>query len=833
MDRNNTSFSKQLYETMKSIKQTEDDPLKYHQRLVVEYILKYPVRGLLIYHKMGAGKSILGVSICEKLLDLSNNNELNYKKVLFISSKSLHTNMKNTIVKYRKMIHPDEVPGDENLEERLKKYEFISINASNMINQVFKSVKPEGAEAAEKLFDYAANVVQDSSSLDGDEESSSTKEVLSDLIKKLNTQGNLNDTIVMVDEAHNLFNSIANGSTNATLLYHLIMNAKNIKVLFLTGSPIVNDPFEIAIAANMLVGKMDGGLTLFGEDYEDFQSYFVNSNVGGGIKNKEKFMNRIIGLVSYFGADSAKDLELYPKQLPTKVRKVPMSARQYTAYIAARDKEIEENNRKGRKVDKKQLTKPGGGKKTTYRVRSRQFSNFVYPEYAHSYYRDAGGYVRYEQYIDKLKDENLIIKNSSYKADDKSHDESKYGLEIYSPKFVMMLLDLNNHCYKKFLSESEVEKAKKTINYDLIEKKENENKIEKDVDDKSETKTKKGGGKDKDSKYPFQIGGGVIYSQFKDSGVDVFAKILKCYNFEEFNFDLSKKPRYAIINGEVDVETRQKIVDVFNSKENINGEIIQVLFVTSTGAEGIDLKNGRFVMVMEPYWHWSRISQIFARIRRLMSHFDLPVNKRYVQPYIYLSDYPSQSEFNKLKMKNEELLEMKKKMKELTTDLYLYYEGLQNQLTINTFRKALEEASIDCHLHYGDKSGPHKKCMMCAPTNRKLFIDNLDADIRTPSRCEPLKEEKVKVKTIFLEVDNASDDYGDTETDKETDKEKNKKDTDKKDKKDKKDKIKLEFKYSIDADKNIHIYKFNSSLNGYEEIFDDNPHYFNLISKVQ
>src|SRR5690349_17325125 len=147
VERNNTSFMKQLYEAMKAIKVDKTDPLRYHQRIVHEYVMKYQhVRGLLIYHKMGAGKSILAISIAESLLA----EEGASWQVLFISSKSLHTNMRGTIGKYKKMLDPS--ISEAEIEEGLKKYDFISMNASNMIEQVYRAVKPEGSEQIEKLF---------------------------------------------------------------------------------------------------------------------------------------------------------------------------------------------------------------------------------------------------------------------------------------------------------------------------------------------------------------------------------------------------------------------------------------------------------------------------------------------------------------------------------------------------------------------------------------------------------------------------------------------------------------------------------------------------------
>ena len=39
-------------------------------------------------------------------------------------------------------------------------------------------------------------------------------------------------------------------------IYNIFMNAKNARFVFLSGTPLINDPFEIAIMMNILRGKI-------------------------------------------------------------------------------------------------------------------------------------------------------------------------------------------------------------------------------------------------------------------------------------------------------------------------------------------------------------------------------------------------------------------------------------------------------------------------------------------------------------------------------------------------------------------------------------------------
>ena len=129
--RNNTSFPKELAHVLENIKKDKDDPLRYHQRLVYEYLLKYPTRGILIYHMMGAGKTITGASLAEglKTQDIK-------RKIIVMASKSLHANFRKDVIKYRQLMA--EKGSEPNMsEEALNQYidntyQFISMNASNM-----------------------------------------------------------------------------------------------------------------------------------------------------------------------------------------------------------------------------------------------------------------------------------------------------------------------------------------------------------------------------------------------------------------------------------------------------------------------------------------------------------------------------------------------------------------------------------------------------------------------------------------------------------------------------------------------------------------------------
>ena len=80
-------------------------------------------------------------------------------------------------------------------------------------------------------------------------------------------------------------------------------------------------------------------------------------------------------------------------------------------------------------------------------------------------------------------------------------------------------------------------------------------------------------------------------------------------------------------SGELSQREKKDIVDKFNNNE------FKVLIISKSGSEGIDLKEVRNVIVMDPVWNYAGILQIRGRAVRFMSHENLPPKERNVNIY--------------------------------------------------------------------------------------------------------------------------------------------------------------------------------------------------------
>ncbi len=224
----------------------------------------------------------------------------------------------------------------------------------------------------------------------------------------------------------------------------------------------------------------------------------------------------------------------------------------------------------------------------------------------------------------------------------------------------------------------------------------------------------------------------LIYSQFRSmEGIGIFSLVLEANGFAKFKIkrtgtdgwelNMSEedmgKPCYALYTGTEDAEEREIIRNIYNgtwnyipnniatqlrtkSSNNNLGEIIKVLMITSAGSEGINLRNTRYVHIMEPYWHPVRVEQVIGRARRICSHQSLPKALQTVEVFVYIMT------FTKEQLDGEYAIELKLKDKskiapflpQTSDQKLLEISTIKEQLTVQLLT-AVKETSIDCATH--------------------------------------------------------------------------------------------------------------------------------------
>jgi superfamily II DNA or RNA helicase len=95
---------------------------------------------------------------------------------------------------------------------------------------------------------------------------------------------------------------------------------------------------------------------------------------------------------------------------------------------------------------------------------------------------------------------------------------------------------------------------------------------------------------------------------------------------------------YNIISGNVLASGRLEIVETFNNKK------YQVLIITLAGSEGLDLKEVRDVIILDPVWNGAVMEQIIGRAVRFKSHINLPLSERKVDVYNMILKTPKDAD---------------------------------------------------------------------------------------------------------------------------------------------------------------------------------------------
>ncbi len=856
--------------TCDSLKSTESFSLLTHQKIVRDYLNSYtPYRGLLMYHKLGSGKTCTSIAIAEGMKNRS--------KVIVMTPKSLRDNYIDELKKcgdfmYKKKQYWEWVSEPsyfETLSSALHlPLEYIERKKGAWLMDVSKDPNTLNTTEMKSLDDQINEMIFSKYMF------LAYNGLRPNRLKELtdNYEKNLFDnSVVIIDEAHNFISRIVNKISKerpiaendrgekekmpralSLKLYEYLMTAKNVRIVMLTGTPIINYPNELGIMFNILRGyiktweipvtsKTTRKLTtetlrkdLMGEkvlDYleyspsskklmvtrnplgfknkikersgyhgmsnqkrdakgdaefddayvsdeafeakllsmlenlglevnarnvrihnykalpdklDDFVTRFIDPNTKG-LKDAGLFKKRIIGLASYYSSPQEALMPRYEKTPEYyHVVKIPMSNYQFKVYEEARAKE--------RKSEKSTKQKKGGFDKdgiykeptSTYRIFSRLFCNFVMPP---EIGRPMPGKAKKAVDTGDEKEEDRL-EEVLKKAREKERD-----------------VDLNNEKEGEVEGDEALGAAADTSYNDRIQKAIVDLKT-----DAGEYLTKDGLEKYspkylsileniQDPDYP---GLHLVYSQFRTlEGIQVLSMVLEQNGFVQFKLkrvssdgwelDIPEedmgKPTYALYTGTESDEEKKLILKIYNgywddipvnianqlrgvANNNNMGEVIKVFMISSSGAEGINLRNTRYVHVTEPYWHPVRLEQVIGRARRICSHKELDEDLQTVDVFVYLMTFTQEQ------MDSDENRELKRKdvgkrdpTRPLTSDEALYEiasikEEINSQLTV-----AIKEAAVDCAFYAGtSKEGI--QCMSFGDPDATSFAyqPNIDKD---------------------------------------------------------------------------------------------------------
>ena len=844
------------------VKKSDKFGLMIHQKIVRDYMNIYtPYRGLLLYHGLGAGKTCASIAIAEGMKE--------NKEVIIMTPASLRMNYiselkhcGDPLYKTNQYWEKINTKGNKHHEQALSEILGLTIDfirkakgawmvdmkkASN-----FDALTPEEQQSINKQINQMILKKYKFLNYNG-----MRKSHLTDLIEistqEHGTSNPFDNKIIIIDEAHNFVSRIVNKinqkkSSLSTQLYELILSANNSRVVFLTGTPIINYPNEIAILYNMLrgyiktfyfpldtsntrekinqekilsilgkeklldymeyksssntliitrnpfgftnrhkkdlyrgVAKSDRSFALRDDNYfkdkiirklndnnievikqgikvenhkvlpdtlKTFNPLFIDS-VSGDMKNTNLFKRRILGLTSYFRSAQETLLPRYNEDRDTHIIKIPMSHHQLGLYEEARVAERKEEKRNARKR-KKQGGNEGiyGTTTSTYRIFSRAFCNFVFPN-------------EIDEETDKIIqrpmpkegkniDSTLETKQKKQKKKTKEEKSRRLDEDIMDGALPTARLDNLDGRYDAEDKDLLVKAQEENTDSSYPARIQTALKLLKKNADKylSPEGLQKYGPKFlqilknlQNSDYP---GLHLIYSQFRTlEGVGILSLILEQNGFARLKISKLSgiwalamddedigKPVFALYTGTETAEEKEVTRNIFNgtwdslpapladqlrriAANNNMGEIVKVLMITSSGSEGITLKNTRYVHIIEPYWHPVRTEQVIGRARRICSHQSLDEEYKTVEVFIYLMTFSKKQLEGDPDGETAEArapaVSLELRLKDLskvdgttplTSDEALFEISRIKKNISKNILKSIKEASIDCAIHY-------------------------------------------------------------------------------------------------------------------------------------
>jgi len=663
-----------------------------YQKLVRDYLLiETPYRGLLVYHGLGSGKTCSAIAVAESLMT--------NKKVFVLLPASLKANFLGEIRTcgdpvYKKDSHWEEKKvrteedrdtaksmgiSDEYLDKQGRYFMTVQGAAPNFRTLSLDQQKGIDAQI-DDLINSRFTFINYNGILDSNVE------------RILHSPHMFDDSVVIVEEAHNLISAVINESELKRRMYDMIYKAQSCKVVALSGTPTINRPQEIAFLMNLLRGPIErvtvptksamtwdeALMTAFFRQQKDVDTVEYNSvkhelkltrnppyfesvyNEKGDriavkyskdfkqepdIKKwaaewKTEFENKFAG-VELLGEDkmAVENLECLPTEYEEFVKTFVEGLNIKNALLLGRRIQGLVSYYKG--ADEKVLPKRLDEDKTLQKIEMSD-----------------------EQYLRYLEARKIEIDRETRKNRNPSLNDELGSFRMTSrlvcnfavpPEFKYKMTEEGETEYSlrgKPIPEDKLEILKKIDSEPerFLTPKVLSNFSPKMAQMLKDLKSTVG----KDGEFNNQF----VYSEYKSlEGLGLFKIILNHNGFQPYKLkkeggqwreEEMKKgvPAYASYTGDEDEDEREMARLVFNGeteklpsslKDSLKERKLCIFMGTKAASEGITLKNVRNVYIMEPYWNPARIEQVIGRAIRVNSHSTLPEDQRNVTVKLYMS----------------------------------------------------------------------------------------------------------------------------------------------------------------------------------------------------
>lgn len=803
----------QQLHTCSAIKQQKNNiTLLAHQEIVRRYMnVHTPYRGLLLYHGLGSGKTCSSITIAENMKQ--------YKKIIVMCPASLKTNYMKELKKcgepaYNASVHhwrqiqylnPEYPAAIKQMCIQLKRNEPVWVTDPGEPAN-FADLTSSDQQQIQLQIDQFILTKYDFVHYNGLSESA---RAWKQLMQSEKTDGNpFHNKVVIVDEAHNLISRIVNKITAksekiAIKLYNWLKTAQNCKIILLSGTPIINSPYEMVILYNILRGT------------NKVYTFDNKQSVGSEIVYARNSSNPLLKDVDLVDTSQPNTFMITKCPVGFTLKQNKMKLSEPSNYNHS-EHEIQENEFKSNIEKALQCKFSAALQYDALPEKEEEFEEmFLKDDFnLNMLMRRITGLTSYfpdiESLMPRLHTPEIIMipmtdtqfqyydeKRVSERDQEKKSSRKKPDDKLSSSSYKIKSRLACNFAFPVGIDRPVL--AKEVSSFDIFEEEE----YQKESEEVEETVTKEE--KQTLQKCYAQIktffgndpslvptyspkfdaiankinrinGAGktqlhLVYSQFLSlEGLNFFALILQLPAYGDYvAFDIvkekdkwtipssvkSKQNKYVLYTGAMEPEKREIIRNIFNNDmDGVPSELhsfvesmtpITVFMITSAGAEGISLKCVQNVHIMEPYWNPIRIDQVIGRARRICSHATLPEEEQYVNVYKYIMVLGSVQH-----KKRADKDKFNKESEPSTTDEYLMKLSIKKDTIIRTFQTYIQDSAIDSFLY--------KTTSFSIPIkdpNSLLF--NYNSDIRKDNTLAKLDDTYLKYKKSLDEVSKIID----------------------------------------------------------------------------
>jgi superfamily II DNA or RNA helicase len=728
---NRVVFPQWIYETYKSIPDDESQshfPLFQHQKFVREYMrFESPFRGLILYHGLGVGKTCGAIAVAELL-------HSRVRKVIVLTVASLQDSFKSemtkcgrkSMIKMQRWRH-DEVTGkyvvdarDGTPYERLESADKKALDRQilAMIASQYRFLNYNGVHTSH-LIDLGPRFFDHS--------------------------------LIIIDEAHQFISRAMTPGHTGNLLYNILLDSVGSRVLMLTGTPIINHPFELSMMLNLAYGKKriyearlakavfdrsaaakleadpkvdeytynatDGMLQVAflpqGYEFEDREKAHVRRVTGSSSTSSITSLRTCLGAdvkvsertVLQFPIEESVFNDTYIDGTGTLAKNKIQFVRRMqglVSYFHKRDPKIYPSL-VGEHIVQLRMSK------TQFNVYSKARKEEIKRDQLSSRYADGR--------------DNKV--SSTYKAFSRAACNFAFpedNVRPYPSKMTQFMDDNDDLSSKKnrykLTLKASLEKLRASDALSPERLPEHSPKMACLID-----------------KIRAANGTCLVYSQFKEAeGIAILAMAMEAAGFQRIVVDEPSDRGALVLHsseeageeaGEEDATTiRFTIFDtedrpkaellkgVFNSDtsivpkhiigqieracgtfDNVRGAVCKVILITASGAQGISLKNVRQVHLLEPYWNYVRIDQVVGRAIRANSHSSLPQSERTVEVFMYVMQIVDEQRDDFL---------LKSKDEGQTTDEIVMDIAERKRKLAKEFLDLMKAGAVDCVHHETD-----------------------------------------------------------------------------------------------------------------------------------